>query len=222
MSNVACMSKMNFSHDKWRNIHTNNIHFWCFTDDLSEDSNVGKAAKHTHSIDVLDFHIYDATAGHSHTPHMKGKEQVKALVCSQNHTQTETVSEFPFMIFKKTGSMSLFPRGQQGVSFFKHTQRQTHGAGMVVNSGRIMGRVFLERCDWCLQGDRTDGGMGASAAQLTLSVWGLRMCAASYTRETPCDFPEACGRRPFACVCLCLLSCLLGFILTSLFPTVNE
>lgn len=49
------------------------------------------------------------------------------------------------------------------------TRRQTHRC-MVVNSGRITGRVFLACRDWCLQGDKTDGGMGASAAQLTLSV----------------------------------------------------
>lgn len=52
--------------------------------------------------------------------------------------------------------------------------RETH-IGMVVKPRRNMGRVFLACCHWCLQGDKTDGGMAASAAQLTLGVWGLCM-----------------------------------------------
>lgn len=62
-----------------------------------------------------------------------------------------------------------------------------------------MGRVFLACCNWCLQGDKTDGGIGASAAQLTLclSVGHVHVLL-SHTRETPCDLPELCGRR--ACV----------------------
>lgn len=78
------------------------------------------------------------------------------------------------------------------------TQKNTH-ADMVVKSRRIMGRVFLACCHWCLQGDKTDGGMGASAAQLTLSVWGLCMSMCS-TRETPRDFPAVPGRMAVMCV----------------------
>lgn len=49
-----------------------------------------------------------------------------------------------------------------------------------------MGRVFLEYCHWRLQGGETDGGTGASAAQLTLSVGGLcmSMCSLIHTGGT--------------------------------------
>lgn len=136
-------------------------------------------------------------------PTWRGRNKYKLSHAHRIIQRLKHHQSFPSWYLKNWVHASVSERSTRRF-VLKHTQRQTHGAGMVVNSGRIMGRVFLARCNWCLQGDRTDGGMGASAAQLTLSVWGLCMCAASYTRETPCDFPEACGRRPLACVCLCL------------------
>ncbi len=80
---------------------------------------------------------------------------------------------------------------------YGHTE--TH---MVVNSERIMGRVFLACCDWCLQGDKTDGRMGASAAQLTLSVGGMCLCMCFFLHKGDTMWLSTGLWQDGVCVCV--------------------
>ena len=139
---------------------------------------------HTHSVDVLDFRIYDATAGHSHVPHMKGKEQVQALTCPQNHTKTETPSEFPFMIFKKLGPCLCFREVNKAFRFETHTEADTwrrHGGELREDHGKgifsTLQLVSPGRQDWW-----RDGSISCSINAFCLRV--VHVCCFLHEGDT--------------------------------------
>lgn len=87
-------------------------------------------------------------------------------------------------------------------------ETQTH-TDMAASVGRIMGRVFLTCCDWYLKGCKTNGGMGASAAQLTLSECCACACVSSYTREIPMWLSRGLWQEGMSVclpVCVCRVS----------------